>query len=113
MNRAAKDKFHLNAPTDNAAMPTFKIKLLVMPSHASHLLQPLDLAVFGPLKAYMSAKLNKVTMIGVDWLIKHEWLRAYVSVHPIAFRASNIASGCYQAGLVPFIIKYSVTMFTP
>ncbi len=73
-----------------------------MSSHASHLLQPLDLAVFGPLKAYLSAKLNEVTRIGMDRLRKHEWLCAYAAVHPLAFRASNIASSFRRAGQFPF-----------
>jgi hypothetical protein len=77
------------------------IRLLVMPAHASHLLQPLDLAVFGPLKALLSSKLNRVTRLGVYRLRKREWLCAYAAVRPIAFRASNIASAFRCAGLIP------------
>jgi hypothetical protein len=37
-----------------------KIVLFLLPPHSSHLLQPLDVGVFGPVKAVMSLLLNKL-----------------------------------------------------
>ena len=41
------------------------IILMVLPPHSSHYTQPLDLALFSPLKTVMSAELSRVICIGI------------------------------------------------
>jgi hypothetical protein len=78
------------------------IKLLIIPPHCSHLLQPLDLATFSPLKTLLSEKLRCVKRMGIYRFKRHKWLLAYAVVRPIAFRASNIAAGFCQSSLIPY-----------
>ena len=51
------------------------IVLLILPSHTSHLTQPLDVGIFGPLKSAMSFQLNTIFRTGIDHLQKLEWWR--------------------------------------
>jgi hypothetical protein len=41
------------------------IRLLIIPPHASHIVQPLDLACFGPLKTLLSGKLGRIAKLGM------------------------------------------------
>jgi hypothetical protein len=69
------------------------VRPLIIPLHASHLVQPLDLAISGPLKTLLSGKLSRVTKLGIHQFGKLEWLLAYTVVQPVALRARNIADG--------------------
>ncbi len=93
------------------------IRLLVMPPHASHLLQPLDLACFGPLKTYLSRMVCPVIKSEAPQVQRHEWFSAYVAARPLALRKSNIASGFRRAGLFPFapglVLRHLPTEPTP
>ncbi len=62
------------------------IILLVIPPHTSHLLQPLDLAIFGPLKRHLTTEVNKITRTPVRSLTKTEWLLSYFRERPVALR---------------------------
>ena len=61
------------------------IVLLVMPPHASHFIQPLDLSIFGPLKTYLACKTDIFFQTGLFWLLKHEWVQCYHAAHLYAF----------------------------
>jgi hypothetical protein len=78
------------------------IQLLVMPPHASYLLQPLDLGVFGPLKTHLLRYLHPFAQSETRGILKHEWFSAYAAARLFALRASNIASGFRRVGLFPF-----------
>jgi hypothetical protein len=39
---------------------TKSIDICLLPPHISHVTQPLDLSVFGPLKAYLGAELDRI-----------------------------------------------------
>lgn len=73
-----------------------------MPSHASHLLQPLDLSIFGPLKTYLAREIDRFTRTGISRLQKQEWVRAYCQARPLALCEKNIASGFKNGGLIPY-----------
>ena len=81
----------------------YNIILLVMPPHASHLIQPLDLSIFGPLKTYLARQTDFFLRTGISRLLKHEWVYCYHAARVQAFRHSNIASGFGHAGLIPFL----------
>ena len=46
-------------------LQTFNIQLVVLPEHTSHILQPLDVAIFSPMKAH-SKKIFERTTIRYD-----------------------------------------------
>jgi hypothetical protein len=78
------------------------IILMILPAHSSHLLQPLDVAVFGPLKTAISTQLDRLIRTGISRVQKVEWLAGYVKARTIALSSRNILSGWSGAGLVPF-----------
>lgn len=77
------------------------ILILLLVPHSSHLMQPLDVAVFGPLKRAMSAQLDRIFRTGVRRLHKVEWMESYIEARKIAFTLSNILAGWRGAGLFP------------
>src|SRR6266480_3308906 len=78
------------------------IVLLILPPHSSHLTQPLDVAVFGPLKKAMAAELQHIIHTEVLRIQKAECMNAYVRARARAFSSSNILSAFSGAGLFPF-----------
>ena len=75
---------------------------MLLPAHSSHLLQPLDVGIFGPLKTAISSQLDRLIRTGVSRVQKVEWLDAYIKARAIAFSSRNILSSWKGAGLVPF-----------
>ena len=79
-----------------------KIILLRLPPHTSHLLQPLDVGLFGPLKKALSATLDPLIRTQVARLHKSEWLQAFVIARQSAFKMENVLGGWRGAGLFPY-----------
>ena len=77
------------------------IYLHLLIPHSSHLLQPLDVGIFGPLKKAVSACLDPFLRVGVNRLQKVEWLDAYADAREVAITPDNIQGGFRGAGLVP------------
>jgi hypothetical protein len=80
----------------------YKIVLLRLPPHTSHVLQPLDVGIFKPLKTYLSSKLDPTIRTQVARLQKPEWVDAYVEARAAAFTPGNIWRAWRGAGLFPF-----------
>ena len=78
------------------------IVLMLLPLHTSHIAQPLDIAVFGPLKKALMAECHGLIFTEVVRIQKAEWLEAYVKARRKAFSTSNILSAFRGAGLLPF-----------
>jgi hypothetical protein len=79
------------------------LDLLILPSHTSHALQPLDLSVFKPFK-------NAFRLYRDMWVIKYKGMRTRKetlaewiskSLH-VALTPQNIASGFRAIGISPF-----------
>jgi hypothetical protein len=79
-----------------------KIVLLILPPHTSHMTQPLDVGVFGPLKKVMAAKIAPLISTGISRIQKVEWLSAFAQAHAQVFNAQNIQGGFRGTGIVPF-----------
>ena len=75
---------------------------MILPPHSSHFTQPLDLAIFSPLKTAMSVELSRIICTGINRVQKAEWLSAYVKAREAAFSTANINSSWTAAGLFPF-----------
>ena len=55
-----------------------RIALLILPPYTSHLLQPLDVAIFGPLKKRLTVALSYLNEVQLIRIQKHEWIEAYI-----------------------------------
>ena len=95
-----------------------KIIPLYMPPHSSHLLQPLDISCFGPLKHYYGQKIREMAQNGIHAIDKMDFLSNYTKIHAHAFSKANILSGFAAAGLIPFkpekvLAKLHIKLKTP
>ena len=79
-----------------------KIALMMLPPHTSHLLQPLDVSIFGPLKKALTRALSPLNEAQLACIQKVEWLESYTTARDACFTTQNINSAWQGAGLVPF-----------
>ena len=77
------------------------IALLLLLPHSSHLIQPLDVGVFSPLKAAIRSTLSTIFRTGILRLQKPEWIQSYIKAREKAMTRRNIESGWRGAGLWP------------
>jgi hypothetical protein len=94
------------------------IYTLCMPSHSSHLLQPLDVVCFSVLKRAYSREIEALIRHHINHITKLEFLPAYKAVFEQPFTSANIRSAFRGAGLVPFqpevvLSKLDVQLRTP
>ncbi|KAG6989149.1 hypothetical protein FocnCong_v021063 [Fusarium oxysporum f. sp. conglutinans] len=95
-----------------------KIITLCMPAHASHLLQPLDVGCFGPLKKAYGREIERLMGCSINHITKIEFFPAFHAAHRATITESNIKGGFRGAGLAPFdpenvISKLDVQLRTP
>jgi hypothetical protein len=89
-----------------------------MPAHASHLLQPLDVGCFGPLKKAYGREIEYLIRCSITHISKTEFFAAFHTAFKATITESNIRGGFRGAGLVPFdpenvISKLDVQLRTP
>jgi len=77
------------------------IILFLLPPHSSHILQPLNVGVFSPLKNAMSSQLSRLYATEITRLQKIEWLEHYVRARSAAITTHNILGGWRGSGLFP------------
>jgi hypothetical protein len=77
-------------------------QLLILPPHTSHMLQPLDVAIFGPLKRALTTAMMPLHEARLERIQKAEWLEAYNKARENCFTSRNISSAWRGAGLIPF-----------
>jgi hypothetical protein len=95
-----------------------KIITLCMPPHSSHLLQPLDVGCFGPLKKAYSREIEHLIKCSITHISKTEFLPAFHAAFQATMTESNIKGGFRGAGLVPLdaehvVSKLDVKLHTP
>ena len=71
-------------------------------SHTSHKLQPLDVAVFGPLKTAYREQVERLHRGGANTVGKEHFTLLYSRARDVALTVRNIKSGWAKAGLFPF-----------
>ena len=91
---------HATAEFDRFCMEK-KIIPLYMPPHSSHLLQPLDVSCFSPLKHLYGQRVQELIQKRIYSIKKEDFLYIYPAVHQQALSLSNIKSGFTATGLVP------------
>jgi hypothetical protein len=72
-----------------------------MPPNTSHLLQPLDVSCYSPLKRAYGREIKELARQGVYHINKIDFLTAYTRIRPIVFTQQNIQAGFQATGLVP------------
>jgi hypothetical protein len=94
------------------------IYTLCMPPHSSHLLQPLDVGCFSPLKRAYSREVESLIRHHINHITKLEFLPAFKTAFNQSFTSANICSAFRGAGLVPLqpdtvLSKLDVRLRTP
>jgi hypothetical protein len=95
-----------------------KIITLCMSAHDSHLLQPLDVGCFGPLKKAYGREIERLMRCSINHISKTEFFPAFYAAHRATITESNIMGGFRGAGLAPLspenvISKLDVQLRTP
>lgn len=75
---------------------------ICMPAHSSHLLQPLDIGCFSPLKRAYSKLIKQKGCLGYNYINKLDFLKAYPTAYKEVFTIENTKSGFRATGIVPF-----------
>jgi hypothetical protein len=91
---------------------------ICMPPHSSHLLQPLDIGCFAPLKRAYGSLIERKARLGVNHIDKLDFLAAFPQARKDAFKPETIQNAFAAAGLVPYdpdqvISKLDVQLRTP
>jgi len=81
---------------DNNILP------ICLPSHTTHVLQPLDVGCFGPLAHYYRTEVEEACVNGLDSVSKFDFVRFYAEARQRAFTHENVCSSFSESGLVPF-----------
>jgi hypothetical protein len=95
-----------------------KIITLCMPLHTSHLLQPLDVGCFSPLKRAYGRQAEQLMRNRINHMTKIEFLPAFQQGYYQTITKDNMLGGFRGAGLVPLnpeavISKLDVKLRTP
>jgi hypothetical protein len=85
---------------------------LCMPPHSSHILQPLDVGCFAPLKKAYGNQVGNLMRLGINHIDKPEFLTCLENARIEAFSVSNIHSGFAATGVVPFDPERVLSMFS-
>ena len=78
-----------------------KIITLCMPSHSSHILQPLDVGCFGPLKKAYGREIEGFMKSHITHISKTDFLPAFFAAHQATMTEKNIKGAFRGAGIVP------------
>ena len=94
------------------------IVTLCMPAHSSHLLQPLDVGCFSPLKRSYGKEIENLIRTHVTHITKVEFFTAFKNAFFASLGEENVRGGFRGAGLVPFnpdavLSKLDVKLRTP
>jgi hypothetical protein len=75
---------------------------ICMPPHSSHLLQPLDVGCFAPLKRAYGGVIEAKARAGVNHIDKLDFITAFPNARTEAFKPATIQNAFEAAGLVPY-----------
>jgi hypothetical protein len=78
------------------------IILCRLPSNTSYKLQPCDVAVFAPLKAFYRDGVDQLERGGVNTICKAHFTYLYSAARKRPFTKKNIRAGWAKSGLFPF-----------
>jgi hypothetical protein len=95
-----------------------KIITLCMPPHSSHILQPLDVGCFAPLKQAYSREIRVLALDHIGRIDKKAFVATFAKIFEKAFSKANITASFEATGLVPsdplmVLSKLDVKVRTP
>jgi hypothetical protein len=85
-----------------------------LPSHSTHLLQPLDISEFQPFKHRHQQALHEAVQYGALELTKLDFLTAFQRIHERTFKRKTILLAWEKAGLFQFnptLVKDKMAVF--
>lgn len=108
---------HINPEFDRFCLD-YKIIIICMPAHLSHLLQPLNIDCFLSLKQAYRRSVEQIIARGVNHIDKHEFLLLYKQARQLALLSNNIQAGFAATGLVPYspdrvLLQLHAEYYTP
>jgi hypothetical protein len=108
---------HLTSEFDYTCKENNIIRIY-MPAHLSHLLQPLDVGCFGPLKKAYGKLIEQKGRLGYNHIDKLDFLKTYPAAQEMVFTKENIQSRFRTIGLVSFnpyavLEKLNIRLSTP
>jgi hypothetical protein len=89
------------------------IVLLWMPPHSSHLLQPLDVGCFGPLKTAFSKQNQNLIRNHIFHVTKVDFLSSFYTAFLASFTRENVKAGFSGSGLHPFDPEVVLSQLDP
>jgi len=89
-----------------------------MPPYSSYLVQPLDIALYSPLKRVYSQEISDFIRASINHITKSEFFIAFKAAHDKTFTKDNIESAFRGAGIVPWdpdsvLSKLDIRIRTP
>ena len=89
-----------------------------MPPHSSHLLQPLDVGCFSPMKRAYGREVKVLIKSHVTYITKIEFFITFQAAFRVTFIKENVKAGFKGAGLIPFdpeavLLKLDIKLRTP
>ena len=78
------------------------IVTLCMPPHSSHILQPLDIGCFGPLKVAYGKQIEDLMRAHVTHITKEDFFPTFYAAYQAAMTEKTIQGGFRGSGLIPF-----------
>jgi hypothetical protein len=72
-----------------------------MPLYLLHLLQPLDVGCFSPLKCVYGHLIKEKMWLSFNYINKLNFLEAYLQAYTVIFSLDNIKSSFLATGLIP------------
>ena len=77
------------------------IDLMILPPHCSHILQPLDVGMFAPLKRALASETNAALQLNSGRISRAKWVEMYIRTRAKALTTTIVLAGWRGAGLVP------------
>ena len=72
-----------------------------LPPHSTHLLQPLDVGMFGPLQHYYSTAVDNAIRRGIHGIHKGNFLPLYLEARQETYNQHNIQIAFSSCGIIP------------
>ena len=79
-----------------------KILLVCLPAHSTHLLQPLDVGLFGLLQHAYTAEVGKLAEVGINYINKVMFLEILAKARVQALTKRNARGAWRGAGIKPY-----------
>jgi hypothetical protein len=73
-----------------------------MPAYTSHILQPLDVSCFSPLKKVYGSQIEMKIRLSINYIIKEEFLPTFLTAYRQVITTETITSSFKATSLVPF-----------